>query len=263
MNKLWREILIGVAAVIVAGCTTPTLENPYPGNGGSQFKDPTASDIADAQLRFDETKLSAFQPGVTTKREITAVLGKPTWWTTHDNGNSQIGYDFLLQGSTVNVPEIAPATFVFDSGNVLVDLDYAGSYKKFHVERGPVTYAYVEATVGESFFLGGIVPSAWAQETKKGEESVYLGGYVRSPIQVEHVIAGDTPRRHHVVEFTVAAQHIPGWKGYFLLGTDKFGTTRVVTWDTKAQCELKDDGPPDGGLDAVIKTVRASSLCVH
>src|SRR5271155_5828663 len=154
-------MLSAVTAIVVTGCVASTADNPYPGNGGSFFHEPTERDIADARLKFDAKKLSAFQPNVSTKREVVAALGEPTWWTTYDTGNSELGYDFLQPGSTVNGPNIAPATFVFDSRNVLVDLNFAESYGKFDIERGPMTYAYVEATVGESFFLGGIVPKSW------------------------------------------------------------------------------------------------------
>jgi hypothetical protein len=50
-----------------------------------------------------------------------------------------------LPFETANDPYIAPATFVFDSKNVLVDLFYADSYKNVHVEHGPESFACVKA----------------------------------------------------------------------------------------------------------------------
>jgi hypothetical protein len=260
MSKHWQATLFGAAMMTVTSCVAPTADNPYPGDGGSFFKHPTERNVADARLKFDAKKLSAFQPNVSTKREVVAALGEPTWWTTYDNGNSELGYDFLQPGSTVNSPAIAPAMFVFDSRNVLVDLNFAESYSKFQIERGPETYAYVEATVGESFFLGGIVPKAWVHD---GEDSTYIGGYFRAPVRVERVIAGEVSRRRQVLEFTASAERIPGWTGYFLLATDTFGTTRVLTWSTEIECGLHNEGAPDRGLDGVIKAVRSSERCLH
>jgi len=259
MKCLSRTALFAVAAIAVAGCAT--ADNPYPGEGGSFFHEPMERDVADARLKFDVKKLSAFQPNVNTKREVVAALGEPTWWTTYPNGNSELDYDFLLLGSTVNSPAIAPATFVFDTRNVLVDLDFADS--EFHIERGPMTYAYVEATVGKSFYLGGIVPASWVHETKNGLENIYIGGYFRAAVRVERVIAGEVSRRRQVLEFTASAERIPGWTGYFLLATDKFGTTRVLAWSTEIECGPHNEGAPDRGLDGVIKAVRSSERCPH
>jgi len=254
MAGLRNLALFGAAAVALVSCATPTLDDPYPGNGGSLFHAPTNDDIADTRLIFDAGNLSHFRPGTTTKRDIVAALGKPTWWTTSDNGTSRLGYDFLLKGSTTDIPAIAPAVFVFDSKNILVDLSYADSYKYFHIEHGPESFACVKALVGpQSMFLGGVVPKNWGcGPPRDGEECLMVGGYIRTPIHVQRVVVGKTSHRDLVIEFTVTSAREGRWPAYFLLATDRFGTTRVATWDTNA--EACKHSVPDAGHSETIPT---------
>lgn len=227
MRAIWLSVAI-IVALVTGGCAIPTADNPYPGDGGSPFREPTAGDIADPNQVFDAAKLSRFRLGVNTKREVAAALGEPTWWTTYDNGNSRLVYDFLLRGSTVREPNIAPAEFVFDSKNVLVDLNYAGSYKKFQIERGPESFAYVEALVGpESSFLDRISPATWTCPPSSCVAIDAMGGYIRYPIHITRVIAGEASHRHEIVELTANYVRAGRWTGYFLLATDRFGSVSV------------------------------------
>src|SRR5215472_1432401 len=175
MNWFRPSLLIAMAIGSLAGCALPTADNPYPGSGGSLLRDLTAADIADARRMFDPDKLAAFHIGASTKREVVAALGAPDWWSTGENGYSRLEYVFHHKGGTVDEPGAVPATFVFDGKNILVDADYADSYKTIHSERAPFTYAYVEARVGEkSVMLDGIVPADWCRDTPPGAECIVL-----------------------------------------------------------------------------------------
>jgi len=252
-------------ATIVAGCASPTPDNPYPGNGGSMFHSPTERDLADAHLSLDSNKLDTFRAGVTMKQNIVAALGQPTWWASNDDGYSSLGYDFLAAGSTVNIPEISPATFVFDAHNVLVDADYPDSYKTWHVDRGPYSYAYVKVLAGlgpREMFLGGIIPADWARDSPPGMETIPIGGYIRSKIHVEKVLAGNITRRNLVVRFTVAGAFLTPYTAYMLLSTDKFGTTRVINWDREPSLCKLDEANMDGEeLVALLRELKSSPGC--
>ena len=46
MSDIRACLAAALLFIVVAGCATPTAENPYPGNGGSMFKEPTERDMA-------------------------------------------------------------------------------------------------------------------------------------------------------------------------------------------------------------------------
>jgi hypothetical protein len=261
MNWIRPVLLIAVTIGSLAGCVAPTPDNPYPGSGGSLLRDQTPDEVADARRAFDPDKLAAFRIGTSTKREVVAALGEPAWWSTSESGYSRLGYNFHSRGATVNAPGTVPVTFVFDGKNTLVDADYADS--KIHVERGPFTNAYVEGRVAEKYLmLDGIVPADWCRDIPPGGDCVYLGGYIRTPVHVRRVVAGEIPRRDLVLQFTIATPRIGPWTGYFLLSTDRFGTTRVLTWGMGPYlCQLKDDATREPEIAAVIRAVKSSPTC--
>jgi hypothetical protein len=265
MSHVRALLASALLAASVAGCAAPTVDNPYPGGGGSMFNEPSERDMADARMAFDLQKLNTFRAGVSTKREVAVALGRPTWWRTDDSGYSRLGYDFHIAGARANTPGISPATFVFDVNNVLVDADYPESYKTWHIDRGPYSLAYVKVQAGyeqREIFLDGIVPADWVHASPDGTESLYLGGYVRSNIHVEDTLVGHVSQRNMVVRFTVTDMFIPPYPAYMLLSTDRFGTTRVLDWDTgPSLCKLdeaKMDGKP---LVALLRELKSSSVC--
>jgi hypothetical protein len=233
MKKVRELLLTILLAAATTSCVAPTPDNPYVGDGGSMLTEPTERDMADSRLAFDLAKLNKFHAGVSTKRDVVAAFGQPTWWTSGDDGYSRLGYDFHTAGASVNTPGLSPATFVFDANNRLVDADYPESYKTWHVDRKPFSYAYTKVFAGLApgeIFLDGMIPADWVHDAHDGVESIPIGGYVRSKIHVVNVLAGDISERNLVVRFTIAGMRKPPYAVYMLLATDKFGTTRVLDW---------------------------------
>jgi hypothetical protein len=250
-----------VAVGLLASCAVSTADDPYPGRGGELFREPTVRDIANSRLQFDADKLATLRIGTSTKREIVTMFGEPTWWDTGDSGYSRIDYDFHLKGGSVNTPDLVPATFVFDSNNVLVDADYVGSHKTVHVNHEPNTFAYFEGLVGSNaLFIDGEIPADWAG-------GVPVGGYIRAPVRVRNVVAGEVPRSSLTLVFTVAGQRIKPWPAYFLVETDRFGTTTVMTWDLGpglckiADAEVDRVNSEDPGFKTFIDVVKSKPIC--
>ncbi len=256
MSGLFRAFLMASLAAIVASCASP--DNPYPGSGGSLFRDPTKSEVDDPQLVFNPDKLATLRIGASTKREIVALFGRPTWWETNENGFSRLEFDFHGKGGTVNTPYLVPETFIFDATNVLVDADYVDFDKTFHVERGPFKYAYFQGLVGSNaLILDGIVPSDWI-----GEGKIPIGGYIRAPVQVHEVVAGDVPRRNLSLVFTVSGLRIAPWPAYFLISIDRFGTTYVIDWDREPRfCTIEDAEVQVPDIKPFILAIKSSPTC--
>jgi hypothetical protein len=265
MKNVGELLLTILLAATATGCLAPTPANPYVGDGGSMLAEPTERDMADSRLAFDLAKLNTFRAGVSTKRDVVAVFGQPTWWTSGDGGYSRLGYDFHTAGAVVNTPGLSPATFVFDANNLLVDADYPESYKTWHIDRKPFSYAYAKVLAGLApgeIFLDGMIPAEWVHDAHDGIESIPIGGYVRSKVHIEKVLAGNISQRNLIVRFTVAGMHKPPYPIYMLFATDKFGTTRVLDWDTDPSlCKRDVASSEDEKLISLVSQFKSSGMC--
>jgi hypothetical protein len=253
MKGLVYRLLPVFLAMFVASCAG---DNPYPGDGGSLFQDPTKSDLQDAQKQLDPAKLATLHIGVSTKRQIVEMFGTPTWWESNSNGYSRLDFDFHQKGGTVNTPYLAPATFIFDSKNVLVDANYPGSYKTIHVERGPYKYAYFRGLVksfGED--LDGEVPA-------ESGEKPFWGSLIRVPVRAQDTVYGNIPSRDLALVFTIGDARIPPWPAYFLISIDRFGTIGVLTWDIRPSlCTIDDAQVQVPEIKPVVAAIKSSPTC--
>lgn len=109
---------------IAAGCATSqsttvpgaSPADPYPGTGGKYFGTPAHA----PNLSF--TKFSSFQPGITTKAQVVAAVGRPEGWTTRADGTSQLGYAYSGPRTRLGNQSATPivyAMFDFDANKIL------------------------------------------------------------------------------------------------------------------------------------------------
>lgn len=219
---------IALLCAAAAGCTAiPTRDDPYPGAGGKPFADPDQSMFCSGAREFDPGRFSSFRLGVSNKQDVVKALGEPTWWASADTGASVLGYDFYRKTPTCQFPNITPATFEFDAGRTLVDVDYPGSLKAFPQNVGPESNIVVHAHFGmpsEMLFIDGITPA-----TKPNE--IYLGGFFRTRLSVDDTLYGAPHGRAFVVTLLAGdAGRIKGYDELVLLKRDRFGIVRVAGW---------------------------------
>lgn len=118
-----KQILVLACAGLLLGACAglPGADNPYPGSGGLYMGTPSKTDIESGRAVFNAVKFASFKPGVTTKKQVAAALGRPSNWRTLADGSSEMGYDYVDSRPSF-FRQVKEARFVFDPALVLKEM---------------------------------------------------------------------------------------------------------------------------------------------